>query len=691
MIRRFILAILIIVPSALLAQQGNIGKLKGELQTAKDGEKVKILNQLAALHLDRSADMTHYYADEALREVTELENRFINKIDSEHIHLKDLMRFKAEAFINKGLAYGQQGNDKKALRYFKEAKSKAEKANQSALAMQAKEHLKSYEEKGRWEKFTIGVIDEVDDLKELLEDANIPEEIGNAAISGVESIAENALQKKDFFNAIRYYKILLPHYKEDTDKLIETHETLSALFEEVNDSRQAAEHQARADEFAGRVPPPAVPSPKPAAAATPQPPSPKEAVEDFIAVVEATEKSAPVIAKTDEVAKDGEIFRRKAEEAAEKGNLKVANENYKEYAERLKELMELKMQRMQDSLLISSNFQELDQLRLQQELQETEAKRSKSTRNWLFFTLALVLLIAGLLTSLFFNKRKAHRKTKQAFDQLADTHLQLKSAQTQLVSAEKMASLGQLTAGIAHEINNPVNFITGNITPLKHDVQDLLTLLNAYEQAIDEERLGDRFEAVKQLREKLEIDYVTEEIEELLEGINEGASRTTEIVKGLRTFARLDDGDWKRFDLHHGLDSTLALLKNRLINIEVLKDYGDLPEIEGYPGKLNQVFMNLLTNAIQAMPDGGLIHLITFPFPDDIEIRVRDTGMGIPKEVRNRIFDPFFTTKGIGEGTGLGLSISHGIVKQHGGSIKLESIEGQGTEVIIRIPRTQTT
>ena len=348
--------------------------------------------------------------------------------------------------------------------------------------------------------------------------------------------------------------------------------------------------------------------------------------------------------------------------------------------------MKYQEQARKDSLLISSKIQEVDKLLFQQALQEAEAEQLQATRTWLFVSLGLIVLIAALLTSLFLNKQKAHKRMKQAYDQLADTHSKLKSAQTQLVSAEKMVSLGQLTAGIAHEINNPVNFISGNITPLKHDVQDLLTVLNAYEQAIDQANLEERFESVEKLREELEIDYVTSEIEELLEGIDEGASRTTEIVKGLRTFARLDDGDWKRFDLHNGLDSTLALLKNRMDNIDLLKDYGNVPEIEGYPGKLNQVFMNLMNNAIQAMPEGGLIHLITYPYPDEIEIRIRDTGKGIPEEVRNRIFEPFFTTKDVGEGTGLGLSISHGIIQQHGGTIKIESQDGQGTEVIIRLP-----
>jgi signal transduction histidine kinase len=245
-----------------------------------------------------------------------------------------------------------------------------------------------------------------------------------------------------------------------------------------------------------------------------------------------------------------------------------------------------------------------------------------------------------------------------------------------------MASLGQLTAGIAHEINNPVNFITANIFPLRRNIEDLIQLLHAYRQAQSPQQVA----TAEALARQLDLPLLQQETSELLHGLQEGADRTAEIVSGLRIFARLDEDDLKTFDLHTGLDATLSLLKNRLTGIEVLRDYGTLPPIAGFPGKINQVFMNVLTNAIQAMPQGGIIYLQTQQDGEEAVIRIRDTGVGMNEMTRSRAFEPFFTTKDVGEGTGLGLSISLGIVTQHQGTITLQSLEGQGTEVEIRLP-----
>ncbi|MDP5169048.1 MAG: ATP-binding protein [Bacteroidia bacterium] len=253
-----------------------------------------------------------------------------------------------------------------------------------------------------------------------------------------------------------------------------------------------------------------------------------------------------------------------------------------------------------------------------------------------------------------------------------------------------MASLGQLTAGIAHEINNPVNFISGNLHPLREDLKDLLDMLALYEQTVQQQGFEAQFHEAMALRKRIDLDTVREEISELMNGIEEGASRTTEIVQGLRTFARMDGGEPQGFNLHQGLDSTLALLKNQMTNIEVIRDYGDLPELEGFPGRINQVMMNLFTNAVQAMPEGGWLRIKTAVEDDkSVSIAIQDTGKGMSEDIRQRIFEPFFTTKDVGEGTGLGLAISLGIVQQHGGNILIESQPGHGTLVVVRLPIRQ--
>ncbi len=266
----------------------------------------------------------------------------------------------------------------------------------------------------------------------------------------------------------------------------------------------------------------------------------------------------------------------------------------------------------------------------------------------------------------------------------------LHKAQMQLVQAEKMASLGQLTAGIAHEINNPINFVSANIEPLKNDIADVLEILHKYEEVIENKGLKAHFNTVDKLKHELELDYIRGEIHALLRGIEEGAVRTKEIVKGLRVFSRLDENAIKLFHIHEGLDSTLTLLKSKLGDrIEVIKNYGNLPSIEGFPGKINQVFMNILINAVHAMPERGKIFITTSVKENFVQISIRDTGTGMSEEVKSRIFEPFFTTKDVGEGIGLGLAISFGVIEQHKGNIAVESVLGKGTEFIVTLPIKQ--
>jgi len=267
----------------------------------------------------------------------------------------------------------------------------------------------------------------------------------------------------------------------------------------------------------------------------------------------------------------------------------------------------------------------------------------------------------------------------------------LKMAQSQLIQSEKMASLGVLTAGIAHELNNPINFVSGNVNPLRRDVSEVFSIIEKYDEIIITNKLENTFEEVSELKNNADFAFVTKEIADLLKGIEEGAHRSGQIVKGLRSFSRLDDEKFQLYDIHEGIDSTLILLHNKIKNnVTIRKDYGDLKEIECLPSKINQVFMNILTNCIQAIEDKGDIFIQTISSEIRAKIIIKDTGRGMTPEVREHIFEPFFTTKDVGQGTGLGLSITYGIIEQHNGNINVISESGKGTEFIVSLPRTQS-
>lgn len=266
---------------------------------------------------------------------------------------------------------------------------------------------------------------------------------------------------------------------------------------------------------------------------------------------------------------------------------------------------------------------------------------------------------------------------------LEEAMLEVKSAQVQLINAEKMASLGQLTAGIAHEINNPINFVSSNVQPLKDDIDDLIELLencnDLTKEFESEEAFKTRVKEINEMAEDIEIEVITDEIKQLINGIEEGALRTKEIVLGLRTFSRLDEDTFKYANINEGIQSTITILNNKAkkkdVSLEVhLQD--SLPEIQCLPGRLNQVFMNIINNAIQAVEEhtGKIDVSSSYSEGDDfITLTVKDNGEGMPQAVIDKIFDPFFTTKEVGEGTGLGLSISYGIIEKHGGKIMVAS------------------
>lgn len=268
----------------------------------------------------------------------------------------------------------------------------------------------------------------------------------------------------------------------------------------------------------------------------------------------------------------------------------------------------------------------------------------------------------------------------------------LKGAQSQLVHSEKMASLGQLTAGIAHEINNPVNFISSGMSSLKMSIDALKEIVEEYARLDDGDDPAEVVESIKDLKEDHEYEELMEELDDLMKDVNYGVTRTIEIVKGLRVFSRLDEEEVKKANINENLDATLVLLRNKTKNrVKVSKYYEEnMSQIDCYPGQLNQVFMNILNNGIQAIPEDrkdGEVKLYTEETEDSIIVRLTDNGVGIPEKIKNRIWEPFFTTKAVGVGTGLGMSITYGIIEKHKGRIELNSEEGKGTEFAIYLPK----
>ncbi|MEQ8757770.1 MAG: MHYT domain-containing protein [Coleofasciculus sp. G1-WW12-02] len=290
----------------------------------------------------------------------------------------------------------------------------------------------------------------------------------------------------------------------------------------------------------------------------------------------------------------------------------------------------------------------------------------------------------------------AARATAQA-EKLQQTLQKLQQTQAQLIQSEKMSSLGQMIAGITHELNNPVSFIYGNIKPAHQYAQDLLRLLKLYQQHYPEPPA-----AIQEQAEAMNLDFVVEDFPKLLGSLKMGAVRIRDLVKSLRNFCRLDEADVKPIDIHEGIENTLLILSNRLKRkethppIEIIKHYGQLPQVECYGGQLNQVFMNLLDNAIDALDNQPPPLQITIATEvleetDQVRIRIQDTGQGITEEVKAHLFDPFFTTKPVGQGTGLGLSISYQIVvDKHKGTLTCFSQPGEGTEFWVDIPISQT-
>ncbi|MGD1863756.1 MAG: PAS domain-containing protein [Phormidesmis sp.] len=292
-------------------------------------------------------------------------------------------------------------------------------------------------------------------------------------------------------------------------------------------------------------------------------------------------------------------------------------------------------------------------------------------------------------------RKRAELCLVQQAEDLENAFSDLQQTQTQLVQTEKMSSLGQLVAGVAHEINNPVSFIYGNINPANRYAMSLIELLKLYQHHYPKPP-----EEIEEELEDLDFEFMTEDLLNLLASMKVGAERIRQIVASLRTFSRKDEAEKKSVDVHQGIDSTLMILAHRIkpqahrAAIQIVKHYGDLPSVHCYAGQLNQVFMNIISNAIDAVDDVAKpqITLSTRLEDECVIATIQDNGAGMTEEVRSQIFNPFFTTKPIGQGTGMGLSISYQIVtERHGGSLQVTSIANEGTTFTIQIPRNQPT
>jgi len=286
-------------------------------------------------------------------------------------------------------------------------------------------------------------------------------------------------------------------------------------------------------------------------------------------------------------------------------------------------------------------------------------------------------------------------QVKERTSELNKTLSDLKLAQTKLVDNEKMSSLGQLTAGIAHEINNPINFVSSNIKPLKRDVHELMNIVHESETLFS--NLGDTEMMAKlaKIKEKYDFNYLKDEIPMLFDAIQNGAERTAEIVKGLKLFSRVDEQSLRLADVHEGIDSTLMLLKTQMGSITIVKEYGEMPLVECFIGKMNQVFMNILSNSIYALTNAKEIivnqeiKIKTYSDENNLYLEFGDNGPGIDAGILGKVFEPFFTTKPVGDGTGLGLSIVFSIIEMHKGQINALSNNNFGTLFKISIPLKQ--
>ncbi len=650
------------------------------------------LDQLRDMVLDAEEFLNHsstLAAEKASQAITFALS--LKKSNEPGLNLRAVSQQEVRAYLILGDAFRKELNDRKAVKYYRQGYNLADAIEDSNLRNLADEKLSSMGKSpedfnSKLSNFGRQI---VEDLEALVEEGKMDEEVKegaeNATLSVLEWQARQAEKRGNYAKAIQLFEQTLPYYLSVQDTLTYrfTCGQIASLYSLLGNASEANRYQGLANPE------------RPSAISAASPASIPDPIEDLKDLVEESEaREVEYVRQKQATERERQTYLEEAEALMRTGNVEQSIASLRRASQMQDRIARLERQRQMDSVenahFIESQLQEIELLTKQKELQEQKIRATSRTRNFLVLASGLILAIAALITYLFFTKKKAHKTLADTYFQLNKAHEDLKVTQTKLVEAEKMASLGQLTAGIAHEINNPVNFISGNLHPLREDLNDLMEVLALYESTIQSQGLGQQFREVLEKQDQLDLDTVREEIRELMSGIEEGATRTSEIVQGLRTFARMDGGEPQIFDLHQGIDSTLALLKNQLGEIEVIRDFGEIPPIEGYASRINQVFMNLFSNAIQAMPAGGWLRIKTSYDGDGfVNIAVQDTGEGIQEDVRQRIFEPFFTTKDVGKGTGLGLSISLGIVQQHHGNIIIESQLGHGTLVVVRLPDIQ--
>ncbi|MCI4671969.1 MAG: ATP-binding protein [Bacteroidia bacterium] len=666
--------------SSILGQGESIEMLKKRAESSKGIVQLEALVELGKAHYRiKDFDTALKYAEFSVRLSNKLGKDALSDPNAGFTY-NDILRKQIITFILMGRILEAQGREGKALRWYREAKKIAQKLNDKAAEERIAAMIDSTQsnKKNTLIQRSGKVIKNA--AETLVDNVNLSEEnVRNTALiraKGRETAAKNAKNNGKLVGAIEQYEAAADLYKqaEDSFKVKEMLAEIENLYLLIGDKKEA--------EKIAKI-------------------SAKTSNQDSLPIFEGKGNNASKSIKDLEkinndvsqnivkTKKTVDSLRNEIKVQVKEGNTNALERSLDAFERSSADYLNYKNDSIE--IALEMDYIRQENLILAQEKLNAQAtvEKERAFKNWLIFSLMLSLGFFTVLGRLFMLRRKDLSQLKTAYEELDQTHKKLMNTQTQLVSSEKMASLGQLTAGIAHEINNPINFISGNITPLKNDINDLLTVLKKYEEAIEASELVEQFAEVESLKNELEIDYITEEITDLLNGIDEGADRTTEIVKGLRNFARMEEHDIKPFAIHGGIDSTLALLKNQLKDIEVLKDFNFNGEIDAFPGKLNQVFMNIMSNAIHAMPDGGILNISTKGVGDEVEIRFRDTGVGMSEDVQKRIFEPFFTTKPVGEGTGLGMSITHGIIEEHKGRIRVNSTLGQGSELILNFPIKQ--
>jgi signal transduction histidine kinase len=321
---------------------------------------------------------------------------------------------------------------------------------------------------------------------------------------------------------------------------------------------------------------------------------------------------------------------------------------------------------------------------------EEERGLSLGAVDYLYKPCHLSILLARIKTQLELKNARDWLKDQNAYleTEVQRRHQENEAVHLQLLQSEKLAAIGQLAAGIAHEINNPIGFVNSNLNTLDSYLRDVFCVLDASNAALDENPLSeDSLQSLRELKQTKQLDYLRNDIPELIAESMEGLTRVRDIIQDLKDFAHADKNEWELGDLHKGLDSTLNIIANELkYHCTVHKQYGEIPQIYCLSSQLNQVFMNLLINAAQSIETKGDIHIRTGRADQNVWVEISDSGKGIAPENLPRLFEPFFTTKPVGKGTGLGLSVSQNIVRKHGGKIEVTSQLGQGSRFRVWLP-----